>query len=531
MSWLVGPIFVLECVLAARRWQTYAMRTAFLSLLLLSLIAARVWWVADSSRNSLGRMGEAFFLAMAGTQLIFAMLIAPAYFAGRICLEKTRGTLLHMLVTDLSAREIVLGKLGALGSLVTTLILAGVPVTILCTFLGGIDPEALIGGVFVTFASTALVSAVAIVLSVWGRKPHEVLVAAYLFIAIWLLAWPVWDLFAPTLGMPPAWVKAMNPFAMVFGNYAWSGGLSFGDYALYVGTCGGFAMLLTLSAVLSLRWAVCREVVHRPWRWSLPRLLMFSPRLDTNPVLWREWRRRPSMWLRIIWGIYAIVFLGTGVLSMTAGSRNTLAFVNAFSFSTGLLLVGLTSVASLFEERANGSLDILLTTPLSTASIVWGKWLAGYRVLLPVSLLSLLLAFFASFRADHNHGVPLFLLLAALVAAYGIMVNSLGLALSTFIARLGVAMGVTAAIYLTLTAGPILILITVHGHESGFYSISPWWGVGETTVQIERHIGDEAERVAWKIFWIAAYLGAAILLHLATVLNFDRCMGRVPARS
>src|SRR5262249_19191358 len=46
----------------------------------------------------------------------------------------------------------------------------------------------------------------------------------------------------------------------------------------------------------------------------------------------------------------------------------------ALEAAIGFLLMSLTSATSLAEERARGSLDVLLSTPLSTPSIVWGKW-------------------------------------------------------------------------------------------------------------------------------------------------------------
>ena len=42
---------------------------------------------------------------------------------------------------------------------------------------------------------------------------------------------------------------------------------------------------------------------------------------------------------------------------------------------------------SLAEERVRGSLDVLMTTPLSTRSILWGKWLGTYRVVLWLAVL------------------------------------------------------------------------------------------------------------------------------------------------
>ena len=46
-------------------------------------------------------------------ELTAVLLIAPAATAGAICLDKARGTLAHVFLTDLTDREIVLGKLAA----------------------------------------------------------------------------------------------------------------------------------------------------------------------------------------------------------------------------------------------------------------------------------------------------------------------------------------------------------------------------------------------------------------------------------
>ena len=61
------------------------------------------------------------------------MLAAPAATAGAICLDKARGTLLHVLVTDLSDAEIVLGKLAARLVPVLGLVACSLPVLALGT--------------------------------------------------------------------------------------------------------------------------------------------------------------------------------------------------------------------------------------------------------------------------------------------------------------------------------------------------------------------------------------------------------------
>src|SRR5207249_723337 len=90
------------------------------------------------NRNAHADAGEALFYAFFGTLLAVTLLVAPGATAGAVCLDKARGTLLHLLVTDLSAAEIVTGKLAARLLPLFGLILASVPVLSLCLWLGGI---------------------------------------------------------------------------------------------------------------------------------------------------------------------------------------------------------------------------------------------------------------------------------------------------------------------------------------------------------------------------------------------------------
>src|SRR5439155_23444818 len=113
-----------------------------------------------------------------------------------------------------------------------------------------------------------------------------------------------------------------------------------------------------------------------------------------NPVLWREWhRQRPSRWVRLVWGVYAAGALAaTGTLIYKScwggGVQSGFAAVtSAFQASVGLLLASVAAVTCLAEERARGSLDVLLTTPLSTRSIVWGKWRGAFRLVPWLALL------------------------------------------------------------------------------------------------------------------------------------------------
>src|SRR3954469_15859284 len=111
--WGRGPVFPLECLTTARRWQVYAGRALLVTSLLAGLILVwltRFAGTAFSSFQALAVVGAAFFNAIMAVDLVRALVLVPAATAGAICQDKMRGGLTLMMVTDLSDAEIVLGK-------------------------------------------------------------------------------------------------------------------------------------------------------------------------------------------------------------------------------------------------------------------------------------------------------------------------------------------------------------------------------------------------------------------------------------
>jgi ABC-type transport system involved in multi-copper enzyme maturation permease subunit len=167
--------------MSTRRWQLYALRGGFIGSILVGMIFI---WHNDASPGRSGqpvsiqeaaRYAETFYGMVVSIELTLVLLVAPAATAGAICLDKRRGTLDHLLATDLSNTEIVLGKLGVRLISVLGLIACVVPITALAGLLGGIVPEALVASFLTAIACAVLSCSLALTLSVWGRKTHEVL--------------------------------------------------------------------------------------------------------------------------------------------------------------------------------------------------------------------------------------------------------------------------------------------------------------------------------------------------------------------
>ena len=141
--------------------------------------------------RGMAMLGKAFFLGFVAMQLTLVLLVAPAATAGSICLDRARGTLTHMLVTDLSSAEIVLGKLAARLVPVLGLLACALPLMEILALVGGLDPNALLGAFVVALGIAVLGSSLALFFSLWVGKTHEAILATYAVWGLWLLWTPI----------------------------------------------------------------------------------------------------------------------------------------------------------------------------------------------------------------------------------------------------------------------------------------------------------------------------------------------------
>ena len=588
--WGTGPVFAYESMLNARRWQVHAGRSVFVLLVLCGLV---IVWVARirlgfgtrstwAAHEQMAKLGEWFFYAMASIQVSLVILAAPAAAAGSICIDRARGALAHIMVTDLSDAEIVLGKLGARLAPISGLIACGVPVAALVTLLGGVDLGAIVG-LFVVSVSMAVIGcALSLTISVWAAKTHDVLMAVYMIVGLWLLALPIWGGLSASgkLRAPPAWFEKANPYVLVFAPYVKPGTVGVQDYVLFAG-----AVLLVSAALVAVVIARLRRAVigglGRPeavQRWRVPELKRFfpswpSPTLDGNPVLWREWHRnQPSKlgrrlwaalliicWSIVAWGTYELI---TGIERIGSGSLGT-GYTLLLVF--GLLMLSATAPTALAEERARGSLDVLLATPLSTRSIVLAKWWGTYRRVLVLALMPAYVSVFLAGAVLDIPGsaanlrlaraaVPLNVWDRILAVCCGVaeflvsaaVIVSLGLALATWVRRLNRAIVLSViAYFLTAIIWNVAVEIILELHLS--LAQSPVWSFRHrwlyqcafsmgpiagpekpvdilTGVELTPRIG------IWMGIGSVIVIKATIawLLLWLTIKTFDRCVGRMP---
>ncbi len=103
----------------------------------------------------------------------FVVVMAPAVAAGAICRDKGRGVLDHVLATDLTTSEIVLGKLAVRLAAVLGVIACGVPVVVLLTVAGGVAPAEILKAILVIAGTALLAESLALTISVWAKRARE----------------------------------------------------------------------------------------------------------------------------------------------------------------------------------------------------------------------------------------------------------------------------------------------------------------------------------------------------------------------
>jgi len=142
LAWTPSALLLRDLLRASRRWQTYAARVAFSAVLiglgLGAILAAAQSRVGSPSESA--QLGRAVFIGIAVLQTLVATVAAPLLAARGVIEERDDQTLEVLLLTGLSARQILLAKLTSRLLHLVTLILGALPILALAMTLGGVSP-------------------------------------------------------------------------------------------------------------------------------------------------------------------------------------------------------------------------------------------------------------------------------------------------------------------------------------------------------------------------------------------------------
>ncbi len=147
------------------------------------------------------QIGRYVFVALLLLETLLVMLLAPAYTAGAISMEREKQTLDLLVATPISSLAIVLGKLVSALSYVFLLILSSIPLTALVFVFGGVAPEDVVKGYLMLLVTAIGLGCIGLFCSALFRRTQAATVVTYFVVlAITVGAFFIWTFWGVMAG-------------------------------------------------------------------------------------------------------------------------------------------------------------------------------------------------------------------------------------------------------------------------------------------------------------------------------------------
>ena len=186
---LLGPVFSREWVTAPRRLRFYIGKAAYVAALLALISTAWLLLTGTQDIRSVGdmaRFGATLFQLLAPLQMALVLFFSALLAASAVAQEKDRRTLVLLLMTRLSGRELVLGRLFSSLLQVFVLLAAAWPMFLLAGLFGGISGSQIVRVFAVTLAAALAAGSIGSTLALWREKTFQTLALAFLTLMFWL---------------------------------------------------------------------------------------------------------------------------------------------------------------------------------------------------------------------------------------------------------------------------------------------------------------------------------------------------------
>ena len=389
------PIVARELRIAARRPGTHRVRGAAA----LALILIGAWYFLVHQGDPAQAIAPGLFWILTGGVVLYCLLSGVWFTADCLSEEKREGTLGLLFLTDLKGYDVVSGKLAATSLNGFYAVLAVVPVLALPLLMGGVAPGEF-GRMAVVVVNTFFFSlALGMCVSALSRSPRKAMALTFLLILFFTAVLPAcgaWrSIIAGTPQVGRGWLMASPGF-----SYYRALDLPYRPYQTFadefwwsVAVIHGLGWLfLLLASVIAprawqdrsagspgLRW---RERRHAWSYGNLAERAAFRRRLlDRNAYFWLAARAR-------LGPAYVWAFLGLVACGWVWGIAKARGdwFGDATYVLTGLLLnlvikvwFALEAGKQLAEDLKQGTLELLLSTPLTVNEILRGQRLALRR--------------------------------------------------------------------------------------------------------------------------------------------------------
>lgn len=449
---------------------------AFLLLALYQLVLSAVVLLAwpettrldlTESPASAKKLVNLFFLG----QYVLASLMAPSFAAGAITGEKERKTYEMLLASPLHPTAIVFGKWIASLTPLVILIIASLPIVVLCLPLGGVSLYEVLAAYLGLTVSVLVFGGIGIACSSYFRRTIASLVVSYLLIL------PL------VIGAVLLWVSLEGQGELRV------------RLALMVLPAYGIALLCLLGANAAARMlyppdvgSEGEEVVDLQQeareaiglviqRDQFPDRLFAPPKRQSllpdgaNPVYDKEIHSeifsQGTLMLRLV--IQISMLLAIPLMAIFLFLRPQWCAWYALYVLVFTILVGpVFSAGSITSERERQTLDLLLTTILTPMQILWGKLLVSLRVAAVLTSFLLWPVLLASILVSQYWSNWLSIALMVAIIGVAILVNSiLAMLWSTLCEKTSTSLSVTYLSLLALYGVPLALQLVLGLGQGG----------------------------------------------------------------
>jgi ABC-type transport system involved in multi-copper enzyme maturation permease subunit len=429
----INPIAVRLVQGGSRRRRHLYIRTIYLGALIVCLLYLLIFTSSGSnlSVRGLAASASSAFAFVSYLQIALICLLAPVFMAGAIAQEANPRTWDILLTTPLGASEIVLGNLLGRLFFILALLFSSLPLFAMTQFFGGVPGRTIFASYIIAACAALLVGAAAISLSVSRLVGKRAVFAFYISVVTYLAVTFAVDRIVGANTGRVTWMTAINPFLALQALLDPTGYMRAPE-----GSTRGLARYFletpvttwcVLATVLSLALMIASTFTVRagglagaggvggrggvPWYRKMFGLgakgaeSRPARQVWSNPIAWREAAARNATFGKMLarWSFIAIGGLwGLGVVLYYHGGAMQTDSFRGVMLATVLGELGVITLVALnmsatavAREREDGTLDLLLTTPITPAAYLSGKVRGMVAYLLPllaVPIATLLLA-------------------------------------------------------------------------------------------------------------------------------------------
>ncbi len=407
---VVGPIFSREALTAPRQIQHFAARAGYVAalfVLMYTLGQVTFGWQQERQLGDLARFGAICFQVFSLLQLTLVVFFSLLFAAGNIAQEKDRKTLILLLMTDLSNRELVLGKLTASLLIVGVLLAVSLPAFALTSLLGGVEVQQIGWSLAVTAAAALAAGSWGTLIAFWREKTFQTLAYSVLGLVLFVGLVEALRVAAGPQTVADEWLSLANPLRGLLlvidplATMSQSGGVASHPLS-YVLTMLGLSAALSAFTIARLRVWNPSDQRSQP---TAPEGVSEAKRKSTtrevwhNPIIWRE--IRTSAYGRKVFVIklaYLIAFLAAAWFAAQAPTDELiLGMISPAGFGfvgvalLSLMLINAQAVTSFTSERDAKTLELLLVTDITAKEFIYGKlggifWNTKEVIILPLLL-------------------------------------------------------------------------------------------------------------------------------------------------